>query len=69
MNTKYPIIFVHGIAIRDLFFIKSFGRIDSNLKKAFVHVRNELFKLNSRVNLKFNAGVYRLGKNANLVHS
>lgn len=33
MNTKYPIIFVHGIAIRDLFFIKSFGRIDSNLKK------------------------------------
>lgn len=43
--------------------------IDSNLKKAFVHVRNELFKLNSRVNLKFNAGVYRLGKNANLEDS
>ena len=30
--TKYPIVFVHGIAIKDIFFIKSFGFIDKNLK-------------------------------------
>lgn len=33
MNTKYPIILVHGIAIKDYLFIKSFGRIDKNLKE------------------------------------
>ena len=33
MNTKYPIILVHGIAIKDFLFIKSFGKIDSILKK------------------------------------
>ena len=33
MNTKYPIIFVHGVAIKDKFFIKSFGRIDERVKK------------------------------------
>ena len=43
--------------------------IDSNLKKAFIHVRDALFKINSRVNLKFNAGVYRLGKNNNIADS
>ena len=32
MKTKYPIILVHGIAIKDIFFIKSFGRIDSILQ-------------------------------------
>ncbi len=32
METKYPILLVHGIAIKDLFFIKSFGKIDKNLK-------------------------------------
>ncbi|MBQ2471525.1 MAG: hypothetical protein II508_02910, partial [Acholeplasmatales bacterium] len=32
MKTKYPIILVHGIAIKDLFFIKSFGKIDRHLK-------------------------------------
>lgn len=31
MKTKYPIVLVHGIAIKDLLFIKSFGRIDKNL--------------------------------------
>ena len=33
MKTKYPIILVHGIVIKDIFFIKSFGRIDKNLRK------------------------------------
>ena len=33
METKYPIILVHGIAIKDLFFLKSFGKIDNNLKE------------------------------------
>ncbi len=32
MKTKYPIILVHGIAIKNIFFIKSFGRIDSILQ-------------------------------------
>ncbi|MDD6302410.1 MAG: hypothetical protein PUA56_03750 [Bacillales bacterium] len=32
METKYPIILVHGIAIKDLFFIKSFGQIDRILR-------------------------------------
>ena len=32
MNTKYPIILVHGIIIKDIGLIKSFGKIDSNLK-------------------------------------
>ena len=31
MSTKYPIILVHGVAIKDIVFIKSFGRIDKNL--------------------------------------
>lgn len=31
MQTKYPLVFVHGIAIKDIFFIKSFGRIDKYL--------------------------------------
>ncbi len=34
MNTKYPILLVHGIIIKDKFFIKTFGKIDTNLKKA-----------------------------------
>lgn len=33
MKTKYPIILVHGIAIKDILFVKTFGRIDANLKK------------------------------------
>jgi triacylglycerol lipase len=32
MKTKYPIILVHGIAIKDLKLIKSFGEIDRILK-------------------------------------
>lgn len=32
MNTKYPIILVHGVALKDLFFLKSFGEIDRILK-------------------------------------
>lgn len=31
MSTKYPIILVHGVAIKDIVFIKSFGRIDKHL--------------------------------------
>ena len=31
MGTKYPIILVHGIIIKDIFFLKSFGRIDKIL--------------------------------------
>lgn len=37
--------------------------IDSSLRKAFSYVHDELFKLNSRVDLLFNSGVYRLPKN------
>lgn len=32
MNTKYPIVLVHGIVIKDIFFIKSFGQIDRMLR-------------------------------------
>lgn len=32
MNTKYPILLVHGIAIKDIWFIKSFGEIDRILR-------------------------------------
>lgn len=32
METKYPIILVHGIMIKDIFFIKTFGQIDRILK-------------------------------------
>lgn len=33
MKTKYPIILVHGIVIKDFLFIKSFGKIDKILLK------------------------------------
>ena len=33
MATRYPIILVHGIVIKDLFFIKSFGQIDKVLRE------------------------------------
>ena len=33
METKYPIVFVHGIAIKDIWFVKAFGRIDKHLKE------------------------------------
>ena len=32
METKYPIILVHGIAVKDVAFVKSFGRIDKILQ-------------------------------------
>ena len=32
MKTKYPILLVHGAAIRDTFFMRSFGRIDRILE-------------------------------------
>ena len=32
MKTKYPILLVHGMAIKDIFFLKSFGQIDRILK-------------------------------------
>ena len=38
MKTKYPLVFVHGIAIKDIWFIKAFGRIDK-------HLTNEGYKI------------------------
>ena len=32
--TKYPIILVHGIAIREMKLIKAFGKIERKLKEA-----------------------------------
>ena len=32
MKTKYPIVLVHGLAMKDTFFMKSFGRIDRILR-------------------------------------
>ena len=32
MNTRYPIVLVHGLAMRDTFFMKSWGRIDRILR-------------------------------------
>ena len=32
MNTRYPIVLVHGLAMKDTFFMKSFGRIDRILR-------------------------------------
>ena len=43
--------------------------IDSKLNKAFEFVAKALNKLNSRVNLAFVCGVYRLGKNVKLDNS
>lgn len=34
MNTKYPIILVHGIVLKDIKFFKAFGRIEKILKEA-----------------------------------
>lgn len=34
MKTKYPIILVHGIAVKDTWFLKSFGKIDKRLIEA-----------------------------------
>ena len=32
MNTRYPIVLVHGLAMKDTFFMKSWGRIDRLLR-------------------------------------
>ncbi len=40
--------------------------IDSKLKPALKRVSNELYKLNSRVKLEFNCGVYRVQAHSNL---
>ena len=32
MNTRYPILLVHGLAMKDTFFMRSFGRIDRILR-------------------------------------
>ncbi|MGI6172315.1 MAG: esterase/lipase family protein [Christensenellales bacterium] len=32
MNTKYPLVLVHGVAVRDTFFMKSFGYVDRMLR-------------------------------------
>ncbi len=34
MATKYPIVLVHGIALKDFLFLKAFGRIEAILKEA-----------------------------------
>ncbi len=34
MATKYPIILVHGIALKDFLFLKAFGRIEAILREA-----------------------------------
>ena len=33
MKTKYPVVLVHGAGIRDTFFLRSFGKIDKELRK------------------------------------
>ncbi|MBP5593147.1 MAG: alpha/beta fold hydrolase [Clostridia bacterium] len=33
MNTKYPIILVHGLFVKDVMFLKSFGKIDKKLEE------------------------------------
>lgn len=33
MSTKYPILLVHGLGVKDVFFAKTFGNIDKNLQK------------------------------------
>lgn len=38
MNTKYPIVLVHGMALKDWKFIKSFGEIDRILRIQGYHV-------------------------------
>ena len=38
MKTKYPIVLVHGFAMKDMFFMKSFGRIDRILRIQGHHV-------------------------------
>ena len=32
MNTRYPIVLVHGMAVKDVFFMKAFGQIDRILR-------------------------------------
>ena len=32
MNTRYPIVLVHGLGMKDTFFMKSWGRIDRILR-------------------------------------
>ena len=32
MKTEYPILLVHGLGMKDTFFMKSFGRIDRILR-------------------------------------
>ncbi len=41
--------------------------VDSKLIKAFDYVSKKLFELNSRLSIKFNAGVYRLAKNVSSI--
>ncbi len=32
-STRYPIVLVHGIVLKDIRFFKAFGRIEKELKK------------------------------------
>lgn len=32
-GTKYPVVLVHGIMIKDIYFVRAFGRIDRHLKE------------------------------------
>lgn len=43
MNTKYPIVLVHGLTVRDTIFFKSFGKIDKKLKeKGYTVYRSQI---------------------------
>lgn len=57
MTTKYPIILVHGIIIKDLGFVKSFGRIDRNLKKLGFTVFKS--KVESFGTIEYNADILK----------
>ena len=38
MKSKYPIILVHGVAVKDFLFFKAFGKIEKILKTEKYHV-------------------------------
>ncbi|NLB48749.1 MAG: hypothetical protein GX813_02785, partial [Erysipelotrichia bacterium] len=57
MTTKYPIILVHGIIIKDIGFIKSFGRIDTRLKKLGFKVYKS--KVESFATIEHNATILK----------
>ncbi len=61
MKTRYPIVLVHGLAMKDTFFMKSWGRIDRVLRlqgytvyksnvDAFGTVENNASQLKEEIN-------------------